>query len=91
MHYRITGVHGNVLYFRMQQLNSVMISTGSEGPGGETMQEALSGAFQGASGGTNPFVNLITGFYLENHRKNASEVSAKCQHLSFQAATPSSA
>ena len=38
------------------------------------MQEALGGALQGADGGSNNYVNLITGFYLENHRKNASEV-----------------
>ncbi|KAK9865542.1 hypothetical protein WJX84_009516 [Apatococcus fuscideae] len=49
--------------------------TGNEDTGQETMQEALGGALQGADGGSNNYVNLITGFYLENHRKNASEVT----------------
>ncbi|KAK9840333.1 hypothetical protein WJX74_007801 [Apatococcus lobatus] len=50
-------------------------SAGGDKAGQETMQEALTGALQGPDGGTNPYVNLITGFYLENHRKNASEVT----------------
>ena len=60
-----------------------LFAAGEEKGGQETMQEALTGALQGPDGGTNPYVNLITGFYLENHRKNASEV---CTQLSC--ATP---
>ena len=55
-------------------MNSCVLLAGVDKAGQETMQEALTGALQGPDGGTNPYVNLITGFYLENHRKNASEV-----------------